>query len=70
MAAEASITEAYNAVAAEDSAAVAAAAASRIHLWRSFLLRAEEAESRHVTAVSADLRRIDEDFKQVCTAAT
>ena len=65
VAAEPSIAEAYNVVAAEDTAA----AAGRVHLRRAFLLRAEEAERKHVTAVSADLRRVDEDIKQVCTAA-
>ena len=52
-------------VAAEDTAA----AAARAQLRRAFLLRTEEAERTQVTAVSADLRRVDEDIKQVCTVA-
>lgn len=70
VAAETSIAEVYSMVVAEDTAAVAAAAVGRAHLRRSFLLRAEEAQRIHVAAVSADLRRIEEDFKHVSTATS
>lgn len=70
VAAEASIAEMYSIVATEDTAEVAAAAAGRAQLRRAFLVRAEGAQRAHVTAVSEDLCRIEQDFKQVRAADT
>jgi uncharacterized phage protein gp47/JayE len=68
VAAESCIAEVYNVLAAEDTAVVAAAVAARARLRRSFLLRVEAFQCAHVSAVSADLRRIQEDVKQVFAA--